>query len=152
MGDRNPRAGDGTRTASPRTTRLRVPDRRPPHHRHRPFRPPARHPHGVAGRSRRMGGRVVRSLAFHVDALPDGLRILLTEFRLLVNRSIRIALREDIRSQVRLQKVAYATLSAEHDVYKQYIPSAFGVALSMLKAHRRRGRPGRRAGGSDPAK
>ena len=91
-----------------------------------------------------MGGRVVRSLAFHVDALPDGLRILLTEFRLLVNRSIRIALREDIRSQVRLQKVAYATLSAEHDVYKQYIPSAFGVALSMLKAHRRRVRRGRR--------
>ncbi len=69
------------------------------------------------------------------------------EFRLIVNKSIRIALREDIRSRFRLGRVAYSALAAEHDVYKQYIPSAFGVALGLLKAYRRRGRRGRVASG-----
>ena len=91
-----------------------------------------------------MHGRVVRSLAFPVGALPPALRGLLGEFRLLVNRSIRIALREDVRSRFRLTKVAYRALSAEHDVYKQYIPSAFEVALALLKSYRRRARRGRR--------
>ncbi len=63
---------------------------------------------------------------------------LLAEFRLLVNESIRIALREDIRSRARLARVAYQDLSRGHPVYKQYIPSAFEVALAVLKAHRRR--------------
>src|SRR2546426_2574279 len=63
---------------------------------------------------------------------------LLREFRLLVNESIRIALKEDIRSRARLVRAAYKGLSATHVVYKQYIPSAFEVALSVLKAHRRR--------------
>jgi IS605 OrfB family transposase len=72
------------------------------------------------------------------------LRWLLCEFRLLVNRSIRIALREHLSSRSRLTKAAYRTLSAEHDVYKQYIPSAFEVALAVLKSHRRRARQGRR--------
>src|SRR2546425_4865939 len=62
----------------------------------------------------------------------------LAEFRLLVNESIRIALKADIRSRVRLTRAAYRDLSARHFVYKQYIPSAFEVALSVLKAHRRR--------------
>ncbi|MBI4416944.1 MAG: IS200/IS605 family element transposase accessory protein TnpB [Euryarchaeota archaeon] len=77
--------------------------------------------------------------------LPDPkLWWLLEQFRLLVNRSIRIALREDIRSRFRLAKVAYRTLSAEHEVYKQYIPSAFEVALGVLKNYRRRARQGKR--------
>ena len=63
---------------------------------------------------------------------------LLGEFRLLVNESIRIALKEDIRSRTRLARVAYQGLSCRHLVYKQYIPSAFEVALGVLKAHRRR--------------
>ena len=87
--------------------------------------------------------RLVRSLFFPVREMPAPLRWLLGEFRLLVNRSIRIALREDVRSRYRLAKVAYTTLSAEHDVYKQYIPSAFEVALAVLKAHRRRVRRGK---------
>jgi len=91
-----------------------------------------------------MGGRVVRSLVF-AAGLPDPkLRWLLQEFRLLVNRSIRIALREGIQSRARLTKAAYRTLSSEHAVYKQYIPSAFGVALAVLKAYRRRVRRGKR--------
>ena len=88
--------------------------------------------------------RLVRSLSFPLDEAPSPLRWLLGEFRLLVNRSIRIALREDVRSRYRLTKVAYRTLSAEHDVYKQYITSAFEVALAVLKSHRRRARQGTR--------
>jgi hypothetical protein len=40
--------------------------------------------------------------------------------------------------------VAYHTLSAEHQVYKQYIPSAFEIALAVLKSYRRRVREGKR--------
>ena len=57
--------------------------------------------------------RVVRSLVFPVDSHPPSLRWLLGEFRLLVNRSIRIALREDIRSRFRLSKAAYRTSGVE---------------------------------------
>jgi len=63
---------------------------------------------------------------------------LLSEFRLLVNESIRIALREDIRSRARLARAAYQVLGQRHVVHKQHIPSAFEVALSVLNAHRRR--------------
>ncbi len=87
--------------------------------------------------------RVFRSLFFPVDGLPTPLLGLLGEFRLIVNKSIRIALREDIRSRFRLAKVAYARLSAEHDVHKQYIPNAFDVALAVLKAYRKRVRQGK---------
>src|SRR3989449_10042793 len=86
-----------------------------------------------------------RALVFRVtwDARP--LDWLLAEFRLLVNESIRIALREDIRSRARLTRAAYADLSARHTVHKQYIPSAFEVALAILKVHRRRIRKGKRS-------
>ena len=88
--------------------------------------------------------RVVRSLSFPSGMLPAPLLGSLAELRLIVNRSIRIALREDVRSRVRLQRVAYQSLSDEHQVYKQYIPSAFEVALGVLKAYRRRVRKGRK--------
>ena len=79
-----------------------------------------------------------RALVFPVMWENPGLDWLLAEFRLLVNESIRIALREDIRSRARLARAAYKDLSARHAVYKQYIPSAFEVALAVLNAHRRR--------------
>src|SRR2546422_1606297 len=88
--------------------------------------------------------RVVRSLSFAVDAMPAPLRWLLGEFRLIANQSIRIALREAIRSRFRLSRAAYACLSAEHDVYKQYIPCAFEVAVAALKVYRRRVRKEKR--------
>ncbi len=91
-----------------------------------------------------MPGRVVRSLVFPVASHPPSLLWLLGEFRQLVNRSIRIALRDDIRSRARLTKAAYRTLSAEHRVHKQYIPSAFEVALGTLKEHRKRMSRGKR--------
>src|SRR5207245_7027927 len=49
-----------------------------------------------------------------------------------------IALREDRQTRARLARAAYEVLSRGHAVYKQYIPSAFEVALTVLKAHRRR--------------
>jgi putative transposase len=79
-----------------------------------------------------------RSLVFLVRWQNSQLDWLLTEFRLLVNESIRIALKEDIRSRARLTRTAYQDLSHRHVVYKQYITSAFEVALGLLKAHRRR--------------
>ena len=87
---------------------------------------------------------IVRGLTVPAGELPPSLLGLLAEFRLLVNKSIRIALREDIRSRARLVKAAYRGLSAEHGVYKQYIPSAFEVALAVLKVYRRRLRKGKR--------
>jgi putative transposase len=79
-----------------------------------------------------------RALVFPVRWDAPLLDWLLAEFRLIVNESIRIALKGDIRSRVRLARAAYRDLSDRHAVYKQYIPSAFEVALGVLKAHRRR--------------
>src|SRR3989454_587723 len=81
---------------------------------------------------------VHRALVFSVrwDAPP--LDWLLSEFRVLVNESIRIALHQDIRSRARLVRAAYRDLSPRHAVYKQYIPSAFEVAVGVPKDHRRR--------------
>ena len=93
--------------------------------------------------SRMRSASVVRSLSFPVDELPRPVLGLLAEFRLIVNKSIRIALRGDIRSRFRLTRAAYAVLSAEHDIYKQYIPSAFEIALGVLKVYRRRVRKGK---------
>ncbi|TLZ81737.1 MAG: IS200/IS605 family element transposase accessory protein TnpB [Methanobacteriota archaeon] len=86
-----------------------------------------------------------RALVFPVTWQSPMLDWLLREFRLLVNESIRIALKEDIRSRARLVRAAYKGLSATHVVYKQYIPSAFEVALSVLKPHRRRLKRGKRS-------
>ncbi len=88
--------------------------------------------------------KVVRSLVFPLQELPSSLEWLLSEFRLIVNKSIRMALAKDIRSRYRLSKAAYRGLSDEHNVYKQYIPSAFEVAMAVLKGYRRRVRKGQR--------
>ena len=88
---------------------------------------------------------VHRSLVFLGEWDAPALKWLLAEFRLLVNESIRIALQEDIRSRARLARAAYQVLSRGHVVYKQYIPSAFEVALAVLKAHRRRVKKGKRS-------
>ena len=82
--------------------------------------------------------RIHRALAFPITWDAPRLDWLLAEFRLLVNESIRIALKTDIRSRARLTRIAYRELSVRHTVHKKYIPSAFEVALGVLKAHRRR--------------
>ena len=60
-----------------------------------------------------------RALVFPVPCQDARLAWLLTEFRLLVNKSIRIASQQDIRSRARLASVAYADLSRGHAIYKQ---------------------------------
>src|SRR6266581_3021218 len=85
-----------------------------------------------------------RALVFSIRWQSPSLDWVLAEFRLLVNESIRIGLREDIRSRARFNRAAYEDLSARHAIYKQYIPSAFEVALAVLKVHRRRVRHGKR--------
>jgi len=82
-------------------------------------------------------------LAFHVDT--SALDWLMREFRLLVNESIRTAVTLKLGSRYRLARASYADLSRRHSVYKQYIPSAFGVALRAVKGYRRRLRKGLRA-------
>ncbi len=88
--------------------------------------------------------KVVRSLAFPTAGLPAPLLLLLKEFRLIVNKSIRVALAHDARSKFKLSAFAYRTFSSEHDIYKKHIPSAFEVALVCLKNYRRRVRKGQR--------
>jgi IS605 OrfB family transposase len=85
-----------------------------------------------------------RALVFPVAWNDTRLKWLLAEFRLLVNEAIRASLEGDHRSRARLTRAAYTDLSARHAVYKQYIPSAFEVALAILKAYRRRTRKRRR--------
>ncbi len=86
-----------------------------------------------------------RALVFPVTWDDCRLDWLLAEFRLLVNESIRIALKGNHRSRARLSRAAYGDLSGRHAVLKQYIPSAFQVALAALKVYRRRIRKGKRA-------
>ena len=64
-----------------------------------------------------------RTLVFPVEPKDSRLTWIQQEFRLLVNKSIRMALQGDIRSRARLNRVGYAILSRDHAVYKQYIPS-----------------------------
>jgi len=84
-----------------------------------------------------------RALVFPVTWEDPRLDWLLSEFRLLVNESIRASLKDDLRSRARLVRAAYRDLSSRHAVYKQYIPSAFEVALAALKVYRRRVRKGK---------
>src|SRR3989441_12990407 len=46
---------------------------------------------------------------------------------------------------MRLARVAYAGFGREHNIYKQYIPSAFDFALRILKTYRRRLKQGKTA-------
>ena len=86
-----------------------------------------------------------RSLVFHVAWREPRLDWLLSEFRLLVNESIRVAVKDGIRSRALLARACYRDLSARHAVYKQYILSAFDVALGTLKTYRRCLRKGKRS-------
>ena len=87
--------------------------------------------------------RAHRTLVFNIEWNDRRLGDLLEEFRLIVNKSIRLALRGDFRSRASLTRAAYADLSRDHVIHKKYIPCAFEVALGVLKAHRRRLRKGR---------
>jgi len=57
---------------------------------------------------------------------------LLAEFRLLLNKSIRIAIQGGIESRLRLHRAAYPILSRDHSIHTKYIHGVFEVALSLL--------------------
>lgn len=65
------------------------------------------------------------------------------EFRLVVNKSVRLAMALDIRSRFRLSNAAYRSFSLEHRIQRSYLVSAFQEAMGVLKAHRRRIRKGK---------
>ena len=67
---------------------------------------------------------------------------MLQEFRVIVNKSIRIALRGNFQSRASLARAAYHSLCHDHTIHRQHIVSAFEVALGLLKTYRRRSREG----------
>lgn len=83
---------------------------------------------------------LVRSLAFRLkDPLPSDAMFLMEDFRLAVNNAIRFGLQTGVTSRNALSKLAYRDFRKEHpNMYAQHLVSAFEVAGSALKNHRRR--------------
>jgi putative transposase len=87
---------------------------------------------------------LVRSLAFRLkDPLPNDAKYLMEDFRLAVNNAIRLGVHSNVTSKFALSKLAYRDFRKEHpSMYSQHLVSAFEVAGSILKNHRRRLRRG----------
>jgi len=87
---------------------------------------------------------LVRSLAFRLkDPLPNEAKFLMEDFRLAVNNTIRFGMQTGATSRNSLTKLAYKDFRKEHpNMYSQHLVSAFEVAGSILKNHRRRLRKG----------
>jgi hypothetical protein len=83
---------------------------------------------------------LVRSLVFRFEgALPNEAKSLMEDFRLAVNNAIRVGLQSRVTSRNSLNKLAYHDFRKEHpNIYAQHLVSAFEVAGSALKNHRRR--------------
>jgi len=80
------------------------------------------------------------------DELPSEGKSLLEDFRLAVNNAIRVGLQARATSKYALTKLAYKDFRQGHPkMYSQHLVSAFEVAGSILKNHRRRVRKGDRA-------
>jgi putative transposase len=87
---------------------------------------------------------LVKAVVFRLeDELPSETRFLLEDFRLAVNNAIRAGLQARATSRYALTKLAYKDFRQEHPMmYSQHLVSAFEVAGSVLKNHRRRVRKG----------
>jgi len=71
--------------------------------------------------------------------LPSEARFLLEDFRLAVNSAIRTGLGSRVTSRNALCRLAYKDFRQDHpNMYSQHLVSAFAVAASALKNHRRR--------------
>jgi putative transposase len=83
---------------------------------------------------------LVKGVVFHLDSdLPSEAKFLLEDFRLAVNNSIRVGLQARVTSRNALNKLAYKDFRQEHPrMYAQHLVSAFEVAGSVLKNHRKR--------------
>ncbi|HUW42731.1 MAG TPA: transposase, partial [Thermoplasmata archaeon] len=77
------------------------------------------------------------------DPLPNDAKFLMEDFRLAVNNAIRLGIHSNVTSRFALTKLAYKDFREEHpSMYAQHLVSAFEVAGSILKNHRRRLRRG----------
>jgi putative transposase len=87
---------------------------------------------------------LVKGVTFYLESdLPSEANFLLEDFRLAVNNAIRAGLRARVTSRNALNKLAYKDFRREHPrMYSQHLVSAFEVAGSVLKNHRRRIRKG----------
>ena len=87
---------------------------------------------------------LVKGVTFYLESdLPSEANFLLEDFRLAVNNAIRAGLRARVTSRNALNKLAYKDFRREHPrMYSQHLVSAFEVAGSVLKNHRRRFRKG----------
>ena len=87
---------------------------------------------------------LVRGIVFCLESdLPLEARSLLEDFRLAVNNAIRAGLQARVTSRNALCRLAYNDSRKEHPkMYSQHLVSAFEVAGSVLKNHRKRFRKG----------
>jgi len=87
---------------------------------------------------------LVKGVVFRLESgLPSEAKFLLEDFRLAVNNAIRAGLQARVTSRNALVKIAYKNFRREHPrMYSQHLVSAFEVAGSALKSHRRRVRKG----------
>jgi len=83
---------------------------------------------------------LVKGIVFYLESdLPSEAKFLLEDFRLAVNNAIRAGLQARVTSRNALVKIAYKDFRQEHPkMYSQHLVSAFEVAGSVLKNHRRR--------------
>jgi len=83
---------------------------------------------------------LVRSLVFHFEGtLPNEVKFLMEDFRVAANNAIRVGLQSRVTSRNALNKIAYHDFRQEHpNMHSKHLVSAFEVAGSALKNHRRR--------------
>jgi len=88
---------------------------------------------------------LIREVVFRLEGeLPHEAKFLFEDFRLAVNSAIRVGLQARVTSRNELNRLAYKDFRAEHPrMYAQHLVSAFEVAGSVLKNHRRRIRKGK---------
>jgi putative transposase len=87
---------------------------------------------------------LVKGVVFYPDSeYPSEVKFLLEDFRLAVNNAVRAGLQTRVTSRNALARVAYKDLREQHPrMYAQHLVSAFEVACSILKNHRKRVRNG----------
>jgi len=87
---------------------------------------------------------LVKGVVFYLESdLPPEAKFLLEDFRLTVNNAIRAGLQARVTSRNALCRLAYKDLRQEHPrMYAKHLVSAFEVAGSILRNHRKRVRKG----------
>jgi putative transposase len=90
------------------------------------------------------GEMLVKGVVFRLDCdLPPEARFLLEDFRLAVNNAIRAGLQARVTARNALCRLAHRDFREGHpNIYAQHLVSAFSVAASALKNHRRRSMKG----------